>query len=212
MEIMDLSNQPVELRNTQWENKFFNAFVSGQVELINEDPQMGPDGWPYLYLKTTAEAKEPTKNVLHWASENGVGVAINPDKAVPDMILSYGMIWNFRERAQFITASEATHLPGEFEIKGGTSVKAAAPSESYLPQYVRNILKMFFLQQKIENPKVVLLSTDEKHYDLVFSAESLGSPENEEYDSILHAISWFLPTHYSLVLASESEIPNFESL
>ncbi len=213
MNLYDIASAPESQRDEDWEKNFFDTLVSGHLELIEEDPQSGPDGWPYLFVRTSRAAEEPAKNILHWASEHGVGVAINPDKHAPDMVLSYGMVWNFRQRAQFITPMEEPIDSGEVVFNKGQKIIFAEPSEEYLPGYVREILKTFFKDQKVDDAKIVLVSADEgKTFDLVFSQESLDITDEKEFDGILQAISWFLPTHYSLVIASEENFSGFKSL
>jgi len=87
-----------------------------------------------------------------------------------------------------------------------------SPSEGYLPNGVRKILKEFLKQQGIMAPKITLLSEDQINFDLCFSVESFGSPENNEHEGILQAMSWFLPAHYSLAFVSQNGLPEFEDL
>jgi hypothetical protein len=81
-----------------------------------------------------------------------------------------------------------------------------------LPQYVRNILKQFFMDQNVMRPRILVMSTDRKNYDLAFSLESLGNPPVKEHQGVAEAISWFLPPHYSIVLVSEIGLPEFTDL
>ena len=54
-----------------------------------------------------------------------------------------------------------------------------------------------------------MISQDNIHFDLCFSLESLGNPPDNEHEGIAEALSWFLPTHYSIVLISEKSLPEF---
>src|SRR5690606_19086342 len=130
----------------------------------------------------------------------------------PDFVLTYGMIWNFRETGRFVDESTGDVIPGRTEFLQGTKVLAGPPSDKYLPPYVRAIMREFFKQQGKAEVKILVLSEDQKHYDLCFSLESLGSPPRHEHHGILEAISWFLPAHHSLVLASEAGLPQFHPL
>ena len=49
-------------------------------------------------------------NSIEWLSDKGVGMVVNPTKGVPDYVFTYGMLWNYRERAQFQTISDAVHI------------------------------------------------------------------------------------------------------
>lgn len=213
MDIVKLVSQPDSFRDQAWESEFFQAFVQGKVELISEAPQQGPDGWPYILVKTTPNATEDSRNILAWASNSGVGIVVNSDKQMPDYIFTFGMIWNFRERAHFLDFNyEASKSPGQFVLNKGDRVLVGGPSESALPGYVRSVLKEFFKQQEVDNPKVVVIQHEDEHFDVAFSLESLGSPEEKEHKGILEFLSWFFPMEYSLVLLSESDLEGFVDL
>ena len=86
------------------------------------------------------------------------------------------------------------------------------PTEQFLPMYVRKVLKDFFRDQGVLEPKMLMILQDEKNYDLCFSLESLRNPPQAEHAGVAEAISWFLPPHYSVVLISEQNLPSFVSL
>ena len=208
---VQLLDTPIERRDAAWEKSFLEAFADSTVNLLFPDPKPGPDQWPYLFVQTAAEGGEPVRQVLAWLSTRGIGLALNPQKTSPDFVLSYGMIWNFRETGKFI--SETPERPtGAFNLKPGQQVLTGPPSESYLPKYVRSILKQFLLDQGVYAPKVLMVSEDQKHYDLCFSLESLGLPPENERMGLAEALSWFLPSHYSIALISEKSLPGFEPL
>lgn len=203
----------IESRDEAWEQQLLRALPEAKVQILKPEPQQGPDGWPYLLTATgtSNEATEPLLNVLGWLSTRGIGLVVNPLKPTPDYVLTYGMIWNFRERGEFLTASEAPKA-GRFEIKNGQEVLTGPPSESYLPKYARQILKQFLMDQGVFAPKVLMVSVDKKNFDLCFSIESLKSPPAEEHAGIAEALSWFLPAHYSVSLLSEKTVPGFQNL
>ncbi|MBC86350.1 MAG: hypothetical protein CL677_04150 [Bdellovibrionaceae bacterium] len=213
MQLHEWAQQPEAFRDEEWEQNFLNALVQGQVEIVSDEPMSGPDGWPYMLVKTSAEAEEPSRNLLHWLSENGVGLVINSHKEMPDYVFTYGMIWNFRHNGHFLSSKDA--LPdktGEIVFKQGQQVHAGDANEAYLPKYARDILKQFFKQQNVDSPKILVMSSDGKNYDLVISLDAIGNPPKEEHQGILEAISWFLPLGYSLILASEEGLPPFFDL
>ena len=208
---VQLLDTPIERRDSAWEKSFLEAFADSTVNLLFPDPKPGPDQWPYLFVQTATEGGEPVRQVLAWLSTRGIGLALNPQKTSPDFVLSYGMIWNFRETGKFI--SETPERPiGAFNLKPGQQFLTGAPSESYLPKYVRSILKQFLLDQGVYAPKVLMVSEDQKHYDLCFSLESLGLPPENERMGLAEALSWFLPSHYSIALISEKSLPGFAPL
>lgn len=210
----ELLEIPQDHRDADWEALFLREFPKQNIRVLQAEPISGPDGWPYLLAETgeTGEtADEPASTVLKWLSTRGIGLALNPQKAAPDFVFSYGMVWNFRERGAFMSPAQE-RASGQFRLKPGEVVATGAPSESYLPQYARSILKQFFLDQGVMVPKILLVSEDRKIYDLCFSLESLGSPPEKERSGIAEAISWFLPAHYSIALISEKAINGFEPL
>lgn len=213
MSLQSVLDAPEEARNQKWEVDFFTAFVDDNVHLVHPDPKPGPDKWPYMMAQTTTTSypAEPVKKLLHWLHDKGIGLVINADKRLPDYVFTYGMIWNFQETGKFI--SDFTSLAEtKLELDTNQNYYYGYPSQSFLPTYVRKILKEFFLQQGIISPKVVLLSKNETDFDLCFSLESLGTPPPKEHEGILEAISWFLPSHYRLCLISEKNLPTFQAI
>lgn len=213
-------------RDDVWEKEFLIELPKASISLLGSEAQNGPDGWPYFFVSTDAPAgagtgsgagagsgtgngTEPLGQLLHWLSERGIGLAVNPQKPTPDYVLSYGMVWNFRERGEFLSASRnSTGATGavRLELKEKREILTGAPSEAFLPTYARKILRQFLLDQGIFVPKVLLASFDPGHYDLCFSLESLHSPPESEHAGIAEALAWFLPAHYVINLVSEKMI------
>ncbi len=210
MEINLILETKTDERDEAWEQAFMATLPHTQFTVLNPQAELGPDGWPYLMV-STEKGSEPAQQILTWLTERGIGLVINPQKGVPDFALTYGMIWNFRETGSFISPV-TQERPGKIEYGEGQKIHAGAPSEEYLPKYVRRVLSEFLLQQGIMAPRILVASADEQNYDLIFSMESLGNPPSEEHQGILEALSWFLPGHYSLALMSEIGLPGFHSL
>jgi hypothetical protein len=211
MSLLELVKTPDELRDVNWEQQFFKTFTESKVTLLAPEPITGPDGWPYLLAEATETSSEPTQSILHWLSTRGIGLVINPQREYPDYVFTYGMIWSFRETGLFYKNNSAKK-DGRVEFSAGAVVHAGTLSKAYLPDYARSILKEFFRDQGILNPKVLLMSTDRLNYDLAISLESLRNPPAAEHAGIAEAISWFLPPHYSIILVSELNLPPFETL
>lgn len=197
-------------RDDAWEDLFLTALAATKVKVLSPDPQTGPDQWPYIMVDTTVE-EEPTQKVLAWLAEKGIGMVVNPMKEFPDFVLSYGMIWSFRETGRFIDR-RVTAPNGDVEYTSANLKIAGPPTEAYLPGYVRQILREFFRDQSVLQAKVLVVSIDADNYDFVFSLESLGNPPASEHEGIAEAISWFLPPHYNVVVASEKSLPLFSVL
>ena len=214
--VYELAAVPQALRDGAWQADFFIELPAANVLVVDETPASGPDGWPYLKVELNQNSSEPLTRVLGWLSTRGIGVVVNAQKELPDAVLTYGMIWNFRQTGRFFTVENESNIvmngsPSEsrFLLQKGQIAHAGTPSEQYLPGYVRNILRAFFHDNGVEKPKVLVLSEDRKRYDLCFSVESLGNPKQSEHSGILEVLAWFLPAHYSLVLASEAGLPSF---
>lgn len=206
----EILSVPFDKRDEAWDEKFFKELTESQFEFLSESPIAGPDGMAYLAVKTVSEG-EPAEDVFDWLGEQGVGLAINPDKDQPDYVFSYGMIWNFLLHGEFISEQENESAGGkELDLEPGQEMMAGTPSEEYFPPHVRTIFKEFLKQQQVLNPKIVMLSQDGKNYDMCFSLESLGNPPEEEWQGILEAFSWFFPLHYSFSILSEEMIQGID--
>ena len=208
----ELLETDVENRDQAWESAFLKALPQAPARVLSPDPQEGPDHWPYLMVEAGgAQDDDSIDNVIAWLSTKGIGLAVNPSKPSPDYVLTYGMIWNFRERGEFLTHATAPKA-GLFEIKSGQQLWVGAPTAQYLPTYVRSVIKQFFADQGIFAPKVLMVSTDNVNFDLCFSVESLKAPPAHEHSNIAEALSWFLPAHYSISLLSEKTVSGFVAL
>jgi hypothetical protein len=213
--ITELLKTDAERRDEKWENDFLSALPDAPVKILSPEPREGPDHWPYLMVSIGEDsATESLRDVLGWLSTRGVGLVINPENEIPDFVLTYGMIWNFRERGEFLTKqeSETANPAGKFEVKPGQEVLTGVPSAAYLPAYVRSVIKQFLADQGVFTPKILMVSFDKTNFDLALSIESLKSPPAHEHANIAEALSWFLPAHYSLALVSEKTIPGFVPL
>ena len=211
MDLSSLVEIADEQRDQQWEIDFFMSISQSNLKLIHEAPQQGPDGWPYLLAETSPEATEPANKIIQWLATKGVGLVVNPRKSYPDYVFTYGMLWHFKETGLFYRTAEQAPV-GTLELNKGQGLHAGVPSPEYLPQYVRNIVKQFFVDQNVMRPRILVMSADRKNYDLAFSLESLGNPPVKEHAGIAEAVSWFLPPHYSIVLVSEIGLPAFVDL
>lgn len=211
MELIEILKTPHELRDLQWENNFFQAFSEAKVSLLSMEPITGPDGWPYMVVEHRADSQEPTQKLLHWLETRGIGLVLNPQAEYPDYLFSYGMIWYFRKTGLFYQ-QQVERPEGKVELNTADIKSSGEPTKDYLPDHVRSIIREFFRDQGILLPKILMLSTDDKNYDLAFSLESLGNPPEHEHKGIAEAITWFLPPHYSLMLISEKSLPSFVRL
>lgn len=211
MTLLELVQIPDEKRGPQWETDFFMAISQSNLKMLTPDPQQGPDGWPYLLTNTAEGAQEPAQKIMQWLATKGMGLVVNPHKEYPDYVFSYGMLWHFKETGLFYRNAKEAPI-GTIEISEGTKIQAGPPADHYLPKYVRSILREFFRDQGILGPKILVMSSDQTHYDLAFSLDSLKNPPQKEHQGIAEALGWFLPPHYSIMLVKEEGLPPFVDL
>ncbi len=212
LDLCRLCEQPESARDQEWEKAFLQALRDGHLNVEASAPQAGPDGWPYLHVRTHPQATEPARRVLEWLATQGVGLVLNAHKMLPDYTLTFGMIWNFIETNEFLISGESATPAGHVLFQEGERVLAGPPSKQYLPPYVRAILSEFFERQGVPDPRVLVMSQDKKQFDLCFSLNSLGQPDESEHRGIAEALSWFLPLHYTVMLVGEEGLPKFHSL
>ncbi len=209
---------PEEQRDQSWENKFFVEFSNCQLKVLNPEPQTGPDGWPYLAVETTLSGNatdevDSAQKILSWLETRGIGLVVNPTKSYPDYVFTYGMIWYFRKTGLFYSPSEKTHQNPRFSSSEDLKVKSLGePSNDVVPTHVRKILKNFLMDQGILMPQWQMVSEGDKRASIAFSLESLGSPPEKEFEGILEAISWFLPSHFSIMILSSKDLPGFVAI
>ena len=211
LNLSHLTERPVAHRDEAWEIEFLRALPKSRIRVLEDAPAAGPDGWPYLMVSTEGAVDDSVSNIADWLASRGVGFVVNPEKSLPDFVLSYGMVWNFRERGEFLTPA-AKAATGKLEIRDGQQLYTGSPSTAYLPEDVRTVLRDFFKRQRVFEPRVLMISTDQQTWDLAFSVESMGAPPEKEHAGIAEAISWFLPAHYSVAIISEKTVPGFTAL
>lgn len=191
------------LRDDIWEQDLFRLFSQSSVYVVKDSVQIGPDGWPYLYLSTdyTKEhsGEDHAAHLIQWAYENAVGLALNPDKERPDYIFHYGMIWNFAHNKVFIK---------DFidEAPENAPIYISQVSEDIIPQHALNFIKEYIKSAGIDKPRGALISRDKINYDFALSIESLGNPPQKEHEGIARGIGWFLPNHIPVVLVFEEKL------
>ncbi len=207
----EILSTPEAKRDQAWEKEFLQQFANSSLELVFDDAKSGPDGFPYLFVKTSEKGTEPAVSVIDWLATRGIGLVVNAEKQLPDYVFTYGMLWNFRERKDFLS-SPIKSRSDRFELRPGQPLYHGDLSLEYFPEYARKLLREFFSQQGIFAARVLALSQDNEHFDICFSVESLGSPEPREYQGIAEAIAWFFPYNTSIVLVSEKDLPKFFNL
>src|SRR4051812_3537400 len=97
------------LRDHSWEARFFDQLTSQNLRPIHPMPQAGPDGFSYLLVEheNGRDKGDPAPKILGWLATRGIGLVLNPHKSYPDYVFTYGMLWNFRERGEFLSTSNS---------------------------------------------------------------------------------------------------------
>lgn len=215
MDFERLIQQPEAARDERWEAQFLDGILTRKVQLEGDEAKEGPDGWPYLFVRTELEpgqAGEPFVEIVKWLSSRGIGLAVNAHKMLPDYIFPYGMLWNYVETGRFV-AQQGPLKEGEVIYDENEKVLFGPPSEKYLPLYVRSVLREFLLAQGFTTTKIlVATSPDYKNVDLVISVDSLNGLPKSQHKTLADMLAWFLPLHYTLVLGPEEGLPKFYDL
>src|SRR6266404_1694620 len=102
MDFEVLIQQPEAKRDNAWETAFLNAFAGMKVQLESDQAKTGPDGFPYFFVRTSAEATEPVRDLVQWLAPRGIGIVVNAHKMLPDYIFPHGMLWNFVETGKYL--------------------------------------------------------------------------------------------------------------
>ena len=212
MEFASLIQQPESRRDQAWEANFLDGIIQNKVQVESDQAKAGPDGWPYLFVRTGPEGQEPVRDVIGWLGRQGIGLVVNAHKMLPDYIFTYGMIWNFVETGRFVFPDAPAPQKDVVYSKDDGWI-TGAPSEKYLPPYVRQVLRDFLQAQGFLKPRVLVVSSkDFAQVDLVFSVESLNQVPQAQHATVAEMLGWFLPLHYNLVLAEEKSLPPFHAL
>ena len=211
MDIFKHLMSPESDRNEAWEKKFLENLKDIKVNIMKPDPEVGPDNWPYMFLQSDEKGQDYLLNVFDWCMQRGIGVALNPQKEMPDYVFTYGMIWSFIKFGR-LDPPLKLNTPGQTVLEKGDKVISGPPTEEYLPAGIRAVLNDFWVQQDITDMKVLVMSQDGEHFDLCFSLDSLGNPPVEDHKDICEAMAWFLPDNYSILLIAEKGLPEFHNL
>lgn len=206
MTLSQLEHTPENIRDLLWIEKYTEVLKDTPLTVLNDQPQEGPDGFSYLLVGTRGKGQETLKDLIQWGADKGIGFVFNPEKSSPDLILTYGMLWNYLVQEEFLSNVEG---PISEEIIDGELLYTGVPTEEYWPKRARQLFKEFLLAQGVLDPQMVLVmrSKEDTGGDICLSIESLGNPPKEEWDGLLQAFSWFFPRHYSLSLVSKKNLP-----
>ncbi|RYE27384.1 MAG: hypothetical protein EOP45_01445 [Sphingobacteriaceae bacterium] len=215
--ILDLFLVPKSDRDEKWAAEFYENVKTATFACGNPQTITGPDGFPYFVLQTP-EAYKPFDSFClqnmkdDFLLEKGLGVVVNPGESSADWVFSYGDILNLHINKELYTRTDNSLIENEVTIRKDEQVLIAQPSETYLPQKAKQVLKLFLQSIGIKQPKILMMCrTIEKQViqELAFNIFREDFQSTEELNLLLKKISWFLPMHY--IVLSLPKNSNFDS-
>ncbi|MDR0564846.1 MAG: hypothetical protein LBG78_07945 [Azoarcus sp.] len=223
--VLKLLQVPAEQRDEQWNESFLAHIADANLTCdIEKQPFDGPDGFPYFKLLPPKKGERyqawVIRHILPNLLDHGYGVAINPEKAIPDWIFSYGDIVCFHVYGKFMVRDDDRFDAYTEEDDGssddipdeGMQVQMGDPSPQILPPPARAMLRRFLEAYGLP-AKIMLMNRPagkgrKGGLSLVFPFTEQASDETMQY--VTRAVPWFLPRHYPVVWMQDSE--NFTSL
>lgn len=214
-DVIELLEQPREQRTEAWRRQFFTALPDASMQA--ESPQVirGPDGFPYFALSTPEPGAEfdafCVNHVLDACLSQGFGIVINPRKSPqPDFVFSFGSLWAYKLRGNFEPPAPPRQADGETkaQIEQEREVTIAQPSEEYLPTFARRAISRF-LSEAVNVPTpscfVVIDPAITPPQNLAFNVAPENFENQEVFQRVMRALSWFLPRDYGMVVIPGQE-------
>ena len=200
---------PRDQRDAKWVAEFCAAAPDASLKTAKQQLIQGPDGFPYLALFIPAEGEEFTafciSQVLMNCLEHGAGCVICSNNTQPEWVFTYGNLWSLHAHNTF----DATP-PGAQEsdrLSEGRQVLIAAPNETFLPTFARNVIKAFLISAGVKDPRVLLISdaSATPPQSLAFSIYADDFATAEAFNEVMNRLkAWFLPPHYGLIVLPRS--------
>jgi hypothetical protein len=192
-------------RGAKWRHRFYDLVESAKLK--ERDPRIfvGPDGFPYFALDVPREGEGGDVSVgdlIDLATGRGFGIAIEPDCENAAWVFTCGDLVTRRAfggyefpRIGVVPAETPTFRA---VLKETQRMEILAPDESMLPPYVRPLLHEYFTRNLgIAEPGVLaLVSPDqEPREQLVFRIGRADFEDEEQFESAIAGLTWFLPRH-----------------
>ena len=205
--LVDLFNDPLEQRDDAWRQTFYDNVQMASYASGNPQVFSGPDGFPYFILRTP-EPNKPFESFCirnmkdDFLLEKGFGVAINPTESSADWVFLYGDIVNLHLNNEFATTTDSIEIQNEETIQTDEKILVAQPSELFLPEQTRLVLKTFLKSIGIPKPKIMMVCRTINGQVIQELAFNIFRDDFESLDHLnyrLKQISWFLPRHYVIL-------------
>ncbi len=211
--IDSLFRVPFENRDAAWRAQFFSNVAEASFRCGEPQVMRGPDGFDYFTLYIPEPGKPFQCFVLRqmkddFLLQHGLGVVINPQPERPQWVFSYGDIVGLHRWNGFIPPDQAPSPPtghSKEVITKEEKVIIGSPSDDFLPQETRQVIKKFLQDHGLKEPRILLMQRDSKSAgkpELVFAldAEELGG--KEQLKQIFERLSWFLPRTFPFAAMS----------
>ena len=217
-DLADLLVVERELRDSSWMSRFYQTIDDASMTTTADQILQGPDGFSYFVLNMPPPRRdfEPfcISHILDFCLENSLGVVVEPQPEPPEWVIPFGLLWSKKEFGSFdvnIDPAAGDPVPEdpEFELPkhlvGKQAVLVGQPSHAFFPEYARNAVRKFLLNQGIANPAVLLLSNpaQKPSQTLAFSVFTDDFSDREQFRNFMQHLSWFFPPHYRLSSVSK---------
>ncbi len=216
--LVEILKVPREKRDGNWYDTFYANVANASFACGTTQVLTGPDGFPYFILRSPQENQSFESFCIEnmkddFLLKKGWGVVFNPaeDKSA-DWVFTYGDIVNFHINKTFKSpVAEADFNHVAFTDNVGTTtlekqVMIGQPSQTYLPEPTRKVLKSFLQSKGIRKPKVMLVSSCDEGQTtrrLALNISPENYPERTQLDHVMQQVGWFLPNDYILMPVSK---------
>lgn len=211
--IFDLVKVPKEERDAQWKHQFLSNLPTASLRCGNPQVILGPDRFPYFQLFLPEPGVEFQSFVFDrmkddFLLEKGLGVVINPTENTADWVFSYGDIVHYHLKKTLEYPENQNTNQDDMKIEPNEQVMIGAPSEEMLPQTARKVLDQLLKMNGIPAPKILLMGRNKNGktlQHLAFNITQKTFDDEQKYQGIMRALTWYLPKEYSIIGLEETQ-------
>ena len=196
---------PEDQRGAKWRHRFYDLVETARLRTRDPRIFIGPDGFPYYALDLPDDGVDgdiAVGDLVELATDRGFGIAIEPSDDVAAWVFTCGDLVTRRAFGGFefprIGVVPTDTPTFRAVMKETDRMEILAPDESMLPPFVRPLLHDYFTRKLgIAQPGVLaLVSPDQEPPEqLVFRIARDDFAEEEEFESAIAGLTWFLPRH-----------------
>ena len=211
IDIKDLFLTPFNQRDHSWILEFNQALKRHSFTKLN--PENIEDEIGMHYLNLSLDNQDNSNNLEFYVNtclENGVGISISETKEKSDWIFSYGDLLNYSINGMFYSGEISQPFAGKVIDKyiHNREARIGQPSEKFLPEIARKNIRNFLFTFNLENVKTALIWwVDNNSLTLAFNIvpEQFLNYKEENLQSLLQFLSWYLPNQYNVIFIRETE-------